>query len=130
KRLSLKVISACDHLDLHFLPPKLWEERLPAPYRERGPRVVEGPDGARWQTDGADWGPSGRKPEGSLYEETFGNRPGNAADRLEDMDRDGIHAQVIYGHVPGFRCADSDLQRAIHAAYNDWALEFTAQNPE
>jgi predicted TIM-barrel fold metal-dependent hydrolase len=129
-RLALKIVSACDHLDLYFLPPKLWEARLPAGYRERGPRVVEGADGARWQTDGVDWGPSGRKPEGSLYEESFGNRPGNAAERLDDMDRDGIYAQVIYGHVPGFRCKDADLQRAVSSAYNDWALEFTAQNPQ
>jgi predicted TIM-barrel fold metal-dependent hydrolase len=127
--LAFPLISACDHLDLHFLPPDLWQERLPARYRERGPRVVAGPDGPRWRADGADWGPSGRKPEGTLYEETFGDRPADPARRLEDMDRDGVHAQVIYGHVPGFRCADADLLRAINTAYNDWALEFSAANP-
>src|SRR6185436_17521896 len=61
-----------------------------------------------------------------------GFRAGTPKLRLEDMDRDGLAASVIYGPLSlGFPIADPDLQRACYAAWNDWAIdEFNAVDPE
>ena len=39
--ITWRLYSCDDHLDLWNLPRDLWEGRLPARLRERGPRVVE-----------------------------------------------------------------------------------------
>jgi uncharacterized protein len=36
-----RLYSCDDHLDLWNLPRDVWQDRLPARLRERGPRVVE-----------------------------------------------------------------------------------------
>jgi predicted TIM-barrel fold metal-dependent hydrolase len=60
-----------------------------------------------------------------------GYRAGTAKLRLEDMDRDGLAASVIYGPLSlGFPIADPALQDACFAAWNDWAVEeFNAVDP-
>jgi predicted TIM-barrel fold metal-dependent hydrolase len=128
--LDLPIISADDHVDLYFLPPTLWQERLPAGLRAAGPAVVDGPDGKVWQAEGRIWGPSGRKVAGAPGATEYGYRPGIPQERLRDMDRDGVHAQVIYGHTLGFPCADPALQAAVMVAYNDWAADFNRAAPE
>src|SRR4029077_18776130 len=45
---SLKIISADDHM---VEPPDLWESRLPAKFRDVGPRVERGP-GVQWSMSG------------------------------------------------------------------------------
>ena len=40
------ILSCDDHLDIHAVPPDLWTSRLPARWRDRGPRV-EARDGQR-----------------------------------------------------------------------------------
>src|SRR3989442_14578309 len=50
--------------------------------------------------------------------------------RLEDMDRDGIHASVIYGpNLFGLPIEDPELKAAALAAYNDSAMEVNHQAP-
>jgi len=51
---------------------------------------------------------------------------------LQDLDRDGLTASVIYGPLSlGFRIADPELQTACYGAWNDWAVEeFNAIDPE
>jgi predicted TIM-barrel fold metal-dependent hydrolase len=126
----LRIVSADDHMDLFYLPPSLWQSRLPARFREQGPRVVDGPDGKVWEAEGKVWGPSGRKVAGYITSADFGYRPGNPAERLADMDRDGVHAQVIYGHPNGFPVQDPTLRFAVLQAYNDWAAEFNRHDPD
>ncbi len=52
--------------------------------------------------------------------------------RLEDMDRDGVWASVIYGPVPlTLSIPEPELQTACYAAWNDWAIEeFNAAAPD
>jgi predicted TIM-barrel fold metal-dependent hydrolase len=126
----LQIVSADDHMDLFYLPPTLWQERLPAEFREVGPKVVDGPDGKVWEAEGNIWGPSGRKTAGFITVTDFGFRPGIPAQRLADMDVDGIHAQVVYGHPGGFPCQEPALKTAILRAYNDWAAEFNRHSPD
>jgi hypothetical protein len=51
--------------------------------------------------------------------------------RLTDMDRDGIHASVIYGpHRLGLPIGDLELKAVCLAACNDWRREFNAHAPD
>src|ERR1051326_4792359 len=118
-QLPEKIYSCDDHLDIWNLPRDLWESRLPAAYRERGPRVVEQGDNHFWFADGTMLGPSGIKLLGA-YSATRragidddGFRPSDPQLRLQDMERDGIHASVIYGpNLFGLPIADVELKAA------------------
>lgn len=125
-----RVISADDHLDIYAMPPGAWEERLPAALRERGPRVVDTQDGPFWQVEGKLVSPSGRKAVGMIRSEGHGFRPSDPRARLEDMDRDGVYAHVIYSPMTtALRIEDPGLRAACLAAYNDWAAEFNRVAP-
>jgi predicted TIM-barrel fold metal-dependent hydrolase len=125
-----RIISADDHMDLHVLPPELFSERLPAALRDRGPRVVDTPDGPFWQAEGRLLSPSGRKGKGYIRSEDHGFRPGQPETRLEDMDRDGVHAHVIYSPMTTqMKLEDAELRAACMRVYNDWAVEFNRLDP-
>src|SRR5207247_10835658 len=57
--ITWRLYSCDDHLDLWNLPRDLWEGRLPARLRERGPHVVEQGGNAWWTCDGSVLGPFG-----------------------------------------------------------------------
>src|SRR6184192_3092472 len=134
--------SCDDHLDLRAVPPDVWQSRLSAAFRERGPQVAER-DGQRvWVCEDRVLGQSGRPANSAVAKslsaigragiEDDGFRAGNPKLRLEDMDRDGLRASVIYGPLAlGFPISDPELQSACYAAWNDWAVEeFNAAEPE
>jgi len=124
------IISADDHMDVHVLPPDLWQARLPQALRERGPRVVDTDEGPFWEVDGRRVSPSGRKTAGYIRAEQHGFRPGRPATRLEDMDRDGVQAQIVYSPTTTqLRIEEPELRAACQRAYNDWAVEFNAAAP-
>jgi predicted TIM-barrel fold metal-dependent hydrolase len=125
------LISADDHLDIHAMPPDLWSSRLPAEWRDRGPRVEELSDGPYWFCDGRRISPSGRKETGFIAAHEHGFRPGQVGARLEDMDRDGVHAQVVYGPTcTQLQITDAGLHEQVARVYNDWAAEFQREAPE
>ena len=125
-----RVISADDHMDIHALPPQLFEERLPPELRDRGPRVVATEDGPFWQAEGRLLSPSGNKGKGYVGAADHGLRPGRPETRLEDMDRDGVFAHVIYSPMTTqMRIANAELRAACMRAYNDWAAEFNRVDP-
>ena len=125
-----RIISADDHMDIHALPPELFEERLPAEFRDRGPRVVETENGPFWQAEGKLLSPSGNKGKGYIGSAEHGLRPGRPETRLEDMDRDGVFAHVIYSPMTTqMRIADAELRAACMRAYNDWATDFNRVDP-
>src|SRR3954454_19800973 len=138
----MSIYSCDDHLDLSAVPPMLWESRLPHALVERGPRVVNGDKGAMWMCDGRVMGRSGMPKNrdavkalsaiGRAGIEDDDYRAGNPKLRLEDLDRDGVGASVIYGPLSlGFRIEDPTLQEACYAAWNDWAIEeFNAEAPD
>jgi predicted TIM-barrel fold metal-dependent hydrolase len=49
--------------------------------------------------------------------------------RLEDMDADGVRAEVIYGGGP-LRSKNDELRIASYGAYNDWLADFCAVDPK
>ncbi len=139
---STAVFSCDDHLDLRAVPPGVWESRLSGPDRERGPRVVERDGGRVWVCEDRVLGGSGTPPNSAHLKslsaigragiEDDGYRAGTAKLRLEDLDRDGLQASVIYGPLAiGLPINDPALQNACFAAWNDWAVEeFNAVDPD
>jgi len=133
--------SCDDHLDLPAVPPDAWTARLPARLHEVVPHVVDR-DGQRlWEAGGRILGVSGplppnltalgRAPE--IHEADDGLRPSNPKLRLEDMERDGIHASIVYGagSLTGFPIEDAEAHREVLRAWNDWAAEeFNSYAPD
>jgi predicted TIM-barrel fold metal-dependent hydrolase len=125
------LISADDHLDIHAMPPDVWSSRLPKEWREQGPRVEDTDDGPWWICEGRRISPSGRKEKGFISANDHGFRPGQPQTRLEDMDRDGVRAQVVYGPTcTQLRITDAGLYGQVAKVYNDWAAEFQREAPE
>lgn len=126
-----RIISADDHMDLHSWPADLFAARLPAAIRDEAPRVVDGPDGQVWVVRDTPLGPSGRSISSVMMGlPDTGFRPSTPALRLEDMDLDGVQAQVIYGPPRGFSLADKRVATACIQAYNDWGAEFNQAAPQ
>lgn len=134
--------SCDDHLDLRAVPPDVWSARLSAVDAARGPRVVER-DGERvWVCEDRVLGGSGNPRGGGLLRtlsaigragiDDDGYRAGRADLRLQDMDRDGLRASVIYGPLAlGLPIDDPELQATCYRAWNDWAVEeFNAIDPD
>jgi predicted TIM-barrel fold metal-dependent hydrolase len=134
---SWRLYSCDDHLDLWNLPRDTWEDRLPAQLRARGPRVVEQGGNAWWTCDDGVLGMYGLQGPLRGYSaisragiEDDGLRASDPTRRLEDMDRDGVWASVIYGpNLFGLPIADPELKAAVLAGYNDWAGEFNEKAP-
>jgi predicted TIM-barrel fold metal-dependent hydrolase len=135
------IYSCDDHLDLYAVPPELWRSRLPAAQAASGPRVISRDGTPFWVCEDRVIGRSGMGKSavakslsaiGRAGIDDDGFRAGTPKLRLQDMDRDGLRASVIYGPLSlGFPIADPELQSACFAAWNDWAVEeFNAVDPD
>jgi predicted TIM-barrel fold metal-dependent hydrolase len=135
--------------DSHVSEPlNLWRERLPAQYRDIAPHMeteYKGRPGAWWHIE-ADRQPhnvilgfGANKSIEELHEllKAFSyagaHRGGwDPAQRLKDMDRDGVTGDVLYTTL-GFRMfwiKDAGFQRACFQVYNDWLAEFCKHAPD
>ncbi|MGE0383172.1 MAG: amidohydrolase family protein [Gammaproteobacteria bacterium] len=124
------LISADDHFDLDAFPPSLFTDRVASKLRDSVPTVVQHADGPMWSIGGRLVGPSGRRPGGQITHAPLGLRPGNPAERLEEMDRDRMYTQVIYGPPNGLTFVDDPALRVeCVRAYNDHAVQFNAYDP-
>jgi len=140
--LNHRLISCDDHLDLNQMPADLWTSRLPERLRDRAPHIEERNGRAVWVCDGENWGawagkasgPTGPKPIFTALDrggvDWTERRPCVPRLRLEDMDRDGVFAHVLFGPVTSIRHEDTELRDACYSAYNDWLEEFCATAPE
>ncbi|MGH8066848.1 MAG: amidohydrolase family protein [Candidatus Entotheonellia bacterium] len=139
-----KLVSADSHVNE---PGDLWVERMDKVFRDRAPRVVDNLPGRQpgsylvledippiHLTQGLG---AGKKPEElpTFFQQTTykdARRGGwDPAERLKDMELDGVEAEVIYTTL-GFRqfwFKDSALQQACFRAYNDWLAEYCAYAP-
>src|ERR671925_156700 len=131
------VISADGHCRLMHLPFDLWTRRLPRKFQANGPRVVKRSDGTRqWVVEGhpwsgVGWGGVGRgavscyaragvteEPEPGIF------RAAHARYRREDMDRDGVDAELVNGPYEQIaQIKDPALRAACVRVVNDWARE-------
>lgn len=133
-----RIYSCDDHLDIYNLPRDLWTKRLPARDQEAGPHVIEREGVHIWVAGDRFLGPSGkfRGIETAIDRADVPDDGFRASDprlRIEDMDRDGIHASIVYGPgaLFGFPIPDPRVKNAVLRAWNDWAAEeFNSFQPE
>src|ERR1044071_1241440 len=135
--------------DSHVSEPlNLWQERLPAKYRDIAPRMLteyKGQPGAWWlieqdrQPHNVILGFGGNKSLEELkqllnqFSYAGAHRGGwDPAQRVKDMDQDGVAGDVLYTTL-GFRMfwiKDPGFQRACFQVYNDWLAEFCSHSPK
>ncbi|NRA08219.1 MAG: amidohydrolase [Myxococcales bacterium] len=135
------IISADDHVNP---PATMYAERVPEAWRDRMPRVEE--------RDGRDMlvfegkvtpftvleGSAGVASKDVVLlakSKSDGRKGGWDPDaRIEDMDFDGVEAQVLFGSGAGggvaIRSLDRPMQEVMMRAYNDWIAEFCAAHPK
>ena len=140
-----KLVSADSHVNE---PGDLWVERIDKAFRDRAPRVVDNLPGRQpgsylvledippiHLTQGLG---AGKKPEElpTFFQQTTykdARRGGwDPAERLKDMEMDGVEGEVIYTTL-GFRqfwFKDAALQQACFRAYNDWLAEYCSYAPK
>jgi hypothetical protein len=122
--------------DSHVIePPDLWGERLPAKYRDRGPRIAHEANTDVILCDETVMPPVGllAPPDRPNDQQRFEGRwdedvPRGAYDpkaRFADLERDGVDAEVLFPTLGMrlFPIEDSDFQWALFRAYNDWVAE-------
>ena len=140
---SMKLISVDDHLIEH---PKVWIDRLPQKYLERGPRIVDEPSPSGglpiqvWYYEGKRFPAIGLNAVAGKKPEEFGVEPVRYADmipgcydpkaRLVDMDLDGVYGAANFPSFPRFagglftkESEDFDLAFACVQAYNDYVVD-------
>ncbi len=131
------VVSADGHCRLMHLPFDLWTKRLPRKLQDDAPRVVQGADGIRrWVVEGRPWsgvgwagvgrGPVNCYTRAGLAEEPEPGifRAANARYRCEDMDRDGVDAELVNGPYEQISAIKNPrLRAACVRVVNDWARE-------
>ena len=132
------VVSADGHCRLPHLPFDLWTKRLPRRLLDDAPRVVQQADGTRqWVVEGRLWSGVGWAGVGrgavncytraGLAEEVERGifRAASARHRCEDMDRDGVDAELVNGPYEQIhQIRNPELRAACVWAVNDWAREF------
>ncbi|MEA3178291.1 MAG: hypothetical protein QOI59_1814 [Gammaproteobacteria bacterium] len=132
--LQYQIIDA----DAHVNPPAtFWADYLPAGLRALAPKLEHGEDadyvvfeGRRKKLNliGAQAGRSGVdfKMEGRLSDTRLGGWM--PAERLQDMDRDGMDAAVLFGGGP-LGTSNDELFFASFDAYNRWLADFCSYAP-
>ena len=138
--LEHPLYSCDDHLDLPAVPRDAWTSRVASKLQEVVPHVIEREGQHYWMAAGEVIGISGaldgrltalsRAPE---VADPDGLRPSNPVLRLQDMERDGVHASIVYGagSLTGFPIEDPEGRREVFRAWNDWAAEaFNAHAPD
>jgi predicted TIM-barrel fold metal-dependent hydrolase len=143
---DLWMISVDDHL---IEPPSVWVDRLPAKFRDRGPRFFTDDLGEAWHLEDdvrivvngavvAAAYPPDQRP--APYEPVVWSEvPPSCYEpiaRAEAMDVDHVLASLPFPNVPGFagrvfqNLRDKELALLCIQAYNDWIIdEFAAAIP-
>jgi predicted TIM-barrel fold metal-dependent hydrolase len=145
----MQLISVDDHL---VEPPHVWQDRLPAAYREAGPRIVreeiEGAEPADvWHYEGRRYQQIGLNAVAGKRPEEYGTEPLRYTDmipgcyepeaRVIDMDLDGVQAAICFPSFPRFagtvflQGEDRRLALLCVQAWNDFMIdEWCAAAPE
>jgi predicted TIM-barrel fold metal-dependent hydrolase len=150
--MQYRRISADCHLDLPWLPPELFVSESKRKLTDRMPFVEDGADGRYWTTkSGINMGLVGgvgsvggkfvpgqnyrvdKMAETGLYEDakTGVRRPGDPDQRIKDMDRDGVDAEIIFGILGvASRVRDPEAANEMLRIYNDWLKVFCSRYPD
>lgn len=134
---DMVIVSIDDH---SVEPPDLFENHLPAVYKDRAPRLVRDANGKEhWEFEGKEFGIFGLNATVSWPKEEWGLNPSALAEmrpaaylideRIRDMNRNGVLASMCFPSLPGFsgrrfqEAGDKDLARVMLQAYNDWHID-------
>lgn len=150
--MKYDIISADGHVDLIWLPPDLFTKNASAAMKERMPYVVDGPKGPEWTSiKGAKFGlVNGMGSAGREYVPGIIHRSDRMAStglyddgkkgirrltdvklRLEDQERDGVQAEVLYGILGASgRLNDPEAATEVLRIYNDWLHDFCSAAPD
>jgi predicted TIM-barrel fold metal-dependent hydrolase len=141
----VQIISVDDHVIEH---PRVWLDRLPEKYQAEGPHIEKLPDGNdTWIYEGRRAGNFALNAVAGKHPREFGKDPRSysdmrvgcydVAERIKDMDVEGIWAQMAFANMGGFagstfwKSKDMDLANACVRAYNDFILdEWCAYAPD
>ncbi|MBM3924572.1 MAG: hypothetical protein FJ320_01075 [SAR202 cluster bacterium] len=144
--MQYNLVSGDSHVDMSWLPGDLFTKNGPSHLKDVMPQVVETDKGGRWVTEGRELGVYGGMGFGftaprrgrnrtvdKLYEAGFYEgppRPINPKLRLEDMARDGVDAEVLYGMTTaGMRIKNPEVLTHTFRIYNEWVSKFCRQAP-
>ncbi|WP_046318572.1 amidohydrolase family protein [Mycobacterium sp. UM_Kg1] len=133
----MKVISVDDHVIEH---PLVWQDRLSESERAQGPQIIETAEGHHvWRYEGQLYPQIGLNAVAGKPPAEYGMEPVrydqmipgcyDPAERLKDMDIDGIHGALCFPSFPGFgggvfqRAKDKDLALSCVRAWNDFQVE-------
>ena len=134
---DVQLISVDDHVIEH---ERVWLDRLPSKYAEVAPQVVELDGGMQaWKFEDRVVPTIGLNAVAGKDPKDFGIDPVrfddmlpgcyDVAARIEDMDLDGVHAQMCFPSFPGFAggtlfgAEDKQLATACVTAWNDFMLD-------
>jgi predicted TIM-barrel fold metal-dependent hydrolase len=138
---TTSLMSADDHI---IEPPHLWVERVPTPFRDQCPRIVEVDGRQAWlYEDELTYIPMGScRALPGFNEAGYPPAPGTArfdeirpgcydpVERLKDMDIDGVRGQLCFpnyarfaGHRFFLDVKDHELGLACLQTYNDYLLD-------
>lgn len=148
--MQYTLVSGDNHIDLTYCPPDLWSAQAPAKWKLLVPRVEALDDGLHWFVEGQDMGMwNGVGPGFLKYQKgAFGHidemkdygfewdsnlgaqpRPTTPELRLQDLDRDGLDAEIIYGCLRVNDLIPHGERRAwAYRMYNDWAADFAKRS--
>ncbi|MGE0388073.1 MAG: amidohydrolase family protein [Gammaproteobacteria bacterium] len=141
---NFKIVSDDSHFEGS---PDMWRPYVAKEFQQWVPKVVDLPTGGQgWLMPGSDKpvplgtnlaagrGYEGIKRYGISYADPDLVGAGDGAQRLAEMDRDGIDSEILYPPVGGLRSLYGKLPRDAHVAvaqgYNDWlSRDYTAAEP-
>lgn len=139
-----QIVSVDDHLVEH---PRVWQDRLPAKFRERGPQIVEIDGKHMWKYEDQVIPTIGLNAVAGKPREEWGLDPVRYEDmipscydpvaRVPDMDLDGVQAALCFPSFPGFagstfiKAQDKELAILCIKAWNDFMIdEWCATAPD
>jgi predicted TIM-barrel fold metal-dependent hydrolase len=132
------MISVDDHL---IEPPNTWTDRLPAKFREEGPRWLADEHGESWLFEGKRFPIGGGVTAGAFPPDKrpqpfqplrWSEIPASCYDpkaRIAAMNTDRVAAALMFPNLPEFsgnlfqRCKNRELALLCIQAYNDWVLD-------
>ena len=148
--LEYQLVSGDNHIDLTYCPQDLWSSQAPTAWKTLVPRVEERDDGMHWIVEDKDMGMwNGVGPGFSKYTpgvlghidemKEYGfewdnslnaqPRPTTPKLRLEDLDRDGLDAEIIYGCLRvNDLIPDGERRAWAYRMYNDWVANFAKES--
>ena len=159
--MDYRCISADCHIDLCWLPHDLFVANASKSMKDRMPFVVDGPNGPTWITktgltlslaNRKDGPPTvdrihryvpgmehrrDRMASTGLYSDSVlgAMRPATPQLRLQDQERDGIQAEVIYGLLGVGNTLSADTKTEgpevaveFYRIYNDWLIDFCSHD--